>query len=154
MTSSRSSTDAVKKTRRVERPSELTMVRISNPVKPGNEMSRIAMSGTKRRIASMQFGPSLQDATTLKPLSALSAYVKPCRTTGWRSAITTLVQRIGGPQHLPHPHLNKPRAPTEFPLPPPPVPIFSEARLYTAAQQFPGAPTYNRRYIGISGITI
>src|SRR5258707_8197602 len=106
--SSRSSTDAVKKTRRVERLSLLAMARISSPVRPGIEMSMMAMSGAKLRIAWMQPVPLLQDATTLKPLAAPSMFVKPCRTTGWWSAITTLVQRMGGPQPLPHPHLNNP----------------------------------------------
>src|SRR5258705_6623168 len=76
------------------------MARISRPVRPGIEMSRMAMSGTKLRIASMQLAPSLQHATTLKPLFAPSTFYKPCRTTGRRSAIITLLQRMGGPPPL------------------------------------------------------
>jgi hypothetical protein len=57
------------------------MARISSPVRPGIEMSRMAMSGTKLRIAWMQLGPSLQHATTFKPFCDPRTLVKPCRTT-------------------------------------------------------------------------
>ncbi|WP_291557281.1 hypothetical protein [Bradyrhizobium sp.] len=59
------------------------------------------MSGIKLRIASMQFGPSRQHATTLKPLRASRTLVKPRRTTGWLSAITTVMQRMACPQPVP-----------------------------------------------------
>src|SRR5206468_6948542 len=61
-----STSDAVKKTNRVEEFSAFTVGRISDPVTPGIELSRIAMSGARFRIASTQPGASLQDATILK----------------------------------------------------------------------------------------
>src|SRR5882757_9653534 len=91
--------DAVKNTSRVGGLSELATARISSPVSPGIEMSKMAISGSKFRIASRQLVPSLQDATTLKPFSGPSKFVKPSRTTGWRSAITTLIHCIGDPQY-------------------------------------------------------
>ncbi len=71
------------------------MERISSQVTPGIETSRMTISGAKLRSASMQLIPSLQHATMLKSRWAPSTLLKPCRTTGWRSAIKTLIQRIG-----------------------------------------------------------
>ena len=92
--------ESLKKTTLVEIPSELTMLRISNPVRPGIEMSRMAISGLKLRIASMQLIPSLQHATSLNLCCAPSTFFKPCTTTGQRSAINTLIQRMSGPSAL------------------------------------------------------
>src|SRR4030081_1644954 len=105
--------DAEKNTSRVKRLSERAMARISSPVRSGIEMSRTAMSGAKLRIVSIQFGPSPQHATTSKSLCAASTLAKPCRTMGWRSAITTLVQRMGDSQPVPQLEPHKPRAPTD-----------------------------------------
>src|SRR6266550_2627715 len=54
----------------------------------------MAISGTNDLIASMQLDPSPQQATNLKSRSAPSTSARPCRTMGWRSAITTRIQCI------------------------------------------------------------
>jgi len=36
----------------------------------------------------------------LNPFSGLSTLIKPCKTTGWLSAITTLEQCMGNPYSL------------------------------------------------------
>ena len=87
----RSST-AVSKMTRVHKPSNVAAARISAPVRPGKEMSSTAMSGDKARMAWRHFVPSPQLATTLNPFSARRRAVRPHRTTGWRSAMTTLTQ--------------------------------------------------------------
>jgi len=85
--------DAVRKITRVRKLSDVAAARISGPARPGKEMSSTAMSGDKARMACMHFVPSLQLATTLKPFCAWRRVVRPHRTTGWRSAMTTLTQR-------------------------------------------------------------
>src|SRR5262249_49486834 len=83
-----------KKTSRVRQCSDLIAASNSRPLGSlSTNGSTTAKSGNRSRTISMQVFASRQVATTAKSLSADKMLFKPHRTTGWRSAITTLTQR-------------------------------------------------------------
>jgi hypothetical protein len=90
---SRRSKDNEKKTTRVHKCSDLIAASNCSPLRSSRDVSSSAKFGDWSRMTSTHVFPSRQLATTLKSLSADKMLFRPHRITGWRSAITTLMQR-------------------------------------------------------------